>query len=673
MSSVPDPASSVQNVFVFFYSGECRRQGIDRIIRDFDITENQTMTREAGIQTDAFGTALRKLEQWRRFTGAPSIFWPGLLEAMSLLSGARWSVLLRKTPAEKDWRRVADWRGGGARDAEIQEFSRGLDALGNAAEQQKHAVRYLNGATGSLVSNCGIALRLDHESASEMWVAAFYLGSCSQSEATTALKLLRLVQDTASFYNLQRSAQQSQLALSHFTSVLDLMALLDTQRRFMAVAMTLCNELASRHQCDRVSLGWLDGDYIRLQAISHTEKFERKMEAIKSLEQTMEESFDQDEIICWPAAEGDTCVVRDHEDYAESQKVKFLCSVPLRLGGEPQGVVTCERNSEPFLEEEQRLLTLCAEMAVRRLSELKRTDRWFGARVAIAAREQLSKVVGVRHTWPKVTAVAVAIALGVLFFGRMTYRVEAPFILRTDNVTVLAAPFEGFIEEVPVRIGDPVKPNDILLKLDTRDLLLQEAALAADVDRYAREAEKARAVRSLAAGSAAASSLADMRIAEALADQSRARLGLIRFRLKQSAITASFDGVVVEGDLRQRIGAPVKQGDVLFKVARTDQMYIECSVRENEVHDVGDVATGEIAFASQPKLKFPMRITRIEPVAETKDQENVFIVRCQFEGAVEGWCRPGMSGMAKINVGKRTFFWILTHRTIDFLRMFFWM
>jgi hypothetical protein len=31
-----------------------------------------------------------------------------------------------------------------------------------------------------------------------------------------------------------------------------------------------------------------------------------------------------------------------------------------------------------------------------------------------------------------------------------------------------------------------------------------------------------------------------------------------------------------------------------------------------------------------------------------------------------------MSGVCKLPVEKRTLFWIFTHRTVDFLRMFFW-
>ena len=612
---------------------------------------------------EAFAKAIAKLEQLRRYNGAPGPFWNGLIESMAMLCGARLGVLLRKTAgADGEWRRMVVWPEAQKPDAGVQRFALALNELSEAAAAANHSIRSLDEESNSLTNDCAVAGPFDLGSANEAAVGAFYLPDRSDSESKAAATLLRLVQDTPSLYQLQRSTRESQVALSHFTSVLDLMALLNAQHRYMAVAMTLCNELASLHKCDRVSLGWKQGNYARLQAMSHTEKFERKMGAVKALEQTMEESLDQDEFISWPAPENDTRISRDHEKYAHDQSIQNVCSVPLRLNGETVGVITCERNSEPFSDEEQRLLTLCAEMAVRRLSELKRTDRWFGARWATGAREQLGKLVGVEHTWAKVIAVLAAIGLAVLFFGRMTYRVEAPFIVRTENVAILSAPFEGYIEEVPARIGEPVSAREVLLKLDTRELFLQEAAASADLDRYNREAEKSRA----------ANSLAEMRIAQAQAEQSRVRLELIRHRLNQAAITAPFDGVIVEGDLKKRIGAPVKQGDVLFKVARTDLMYVECNVDERDIQEVGDTATGEIAFASQPKLKFPMKVQRIEPVAKIKDKDNIYVVRCDFQKPPESWWRPGMSGVAKINVGKRTFFWILAHRTIDFLRMLFW-
>jgi hypothetical protein len=83
-------------------------------------------------------------------------------------------------------------------------------------------------------------------------------------------------------------------------------------------------------------------------------------------------------------------------------------------------------------------------------------------------------------------------------------------------------------------------------------------------------------------------------------------------------------------------------------------------------------ATGEIAFVSRPDLKFPIRLERIDPVAVPENLENVFIVRVVFPEEVSPWWRPGMSGVAKVNVGKRNILWIFTHRTVDFLRIFFW-
>lgn len=622
------------------------------------------MARDIKAQAEQFARGMRMVENLRHFAGTPAQFWPSLLEATGLLSGAELALLLRKSGDDANgWQRVGVWPPEKVNSPVTQSFLRLAPELANSATENQAALAPLNGATNPNSVDYGLALKLEVGSPQEGVVAVFFLPGFSESQAAAALRHLRLVADTPQIYRLQRAAGESQVKLSHFSSVLDLMALLNAQHRYLAVAMTLCNELAARHKCDRVSLGWLDGEYVKLQAISHTERFEKKMEAVRALEQMMEEALDQDELLVWPPPEGDTRVNRDHGTFAEDQKLKFLCSIPLRLGGETVGVITCERNSEAFGEDEQRLLSLCGEMAVRRLSELKRTDRWFGARLATATREKLAKLVGVEHTWAKVIAILVAVGLGVLFFGRMNYRVEAPFILRTENMAILTAPFNGFIDEVPVEIGDSIPPGGALLKLDTKDLLLEEASSLADLDRYTREAEKARA----------SNSLAEMRIAQAQAEQARVRLELVRYRLSQAEIKSPFAGVVVEGDLKQRIGAPVKQGDALFKVARTDRMYVECDVREYDIHEVRGDATGEIAFLSRPKLKFPVKLERIEPAAQAKDEDNIFIVRCQFDGPVQDWWRPGMSGVAKINVGKRTFFWIISHRTIDFLRMFFWL
>ena len=128
----------------------------------------------------------------------------------------------------------------------------------------------------------------------------------------------------------------------------------------------------------------------------------------------------------------------------------------------------------------------------------------------------------------------------------------------------------------------------------------------------------------------------------------------------------------MEGSLDELLGAPVRKGDVLFKVARIEKMYAELKVSERDIHELAEGATGEIALVSRPDQKFPVRVQRIDPVAVTEEEGNIFLIRALFPEKVAGWWRPGMSGIAKISVGKRNIFWIITHRTIDFLRIFFW-
>jgi hypothetical protein len=168
------------------------------------------------------------------------------------------------------------------------------------------------------------------------------------------------------------------------------MVLVNAEKRFLAAALAFCNGLATRYACDRVSLGWLEHGYIRLKAISRTERFDKNMAAVKALEVVMEEAFDQDDEIVWPAPEGSTLIARDHATFAREQASAHICSLPLRLDDKQIAAITCERAAKAFSHLEVQQLRLACDQAVRRLSELKRSDRWFGSRWATATRKSLA-------------------------------------------------------------------------------------------------------------------------------------------------------------------------------------------------------------------------------------------------------------------------------------------
>jgi len=117
----------------------------------------------------------------------------------------------------------------------------------------------------------------------------------------------------------------------------------------------------------------------------------------------------------------------------------------------------------------------------------------------------------------------------------------------------------------------------------------------------------------------------------------------------------------------------VKQGDALFKVAKIGTLYAEADISEKDVKEILGHSSGEIAFVTQPKLKYPVTVEVVEPAAVTKKDGNVFLVRLKPDGGAPVWWRPGMTGLCKISTEKRSLFWILTHRTVDFLRMKLWL
>ncbi|MDO9218198.1 MAG: histidine kinase, partial [Lacisediminimonas sp.] len=66
-------------------------------------------------------------------------------------------------------------------------------------------------------------------------------------------------------------------------------------------------------------------------------------------------------------------------------------------------------------------------------------------------------------------------------------------------------------------------------------------------------------------------------------------------------------------------------------------------------------------------------VQRITPAASVKDGHNTFPVRAQSLSTHPAWWRPGMTGVAKIDVGYRPLAWVMTHRFIDYLRLTFWL
>ena len=598
---------------------------------------------------------VRNLEACRSFTGPVKAFWALFAQTCGRLAhGCQAQVMVRRAG---QWIVVARWPETGGEPAEQLRSAEAFAPLAQAAVTEGVVTAAASGPAGLSL----IVLALETGEATDGCVLAVTLPLERAKTLAETADLLRLAADTPLLYQRQRQLERVKRDIVYFSQALEVLTALNVHTRFLAVAMSLTNEVATRFQATRVALGWLEEPYIRTQAVSGADRFEKKMEAVQRLEAAMEEARDQDEEIVFPPPPDLHQVTRDHEAYAKSEGVDRLVSIPIRVDGEVRGVLTLERATPAFSEDEVAGLRVLADQVARRLDELRRNDRWFGARWALWWREYFAQWLGPRHTWSKVAAVAGALLVAIVFLVPVSYRVEAPFLMRSDALAHLPAPFDGYLAEVLVRPGDPVTKGQALARLDDSDLLIEESSAKAELQRYSSEAEQAEANRQLA----------DMRVALAMKAQAQARLDLCRYRLARAVVRAPYDGVLVEGDLRERIGAPVRTGEVMMKVTQLAGLYVEMQVPERDINQVLASRTAEVAFASRPEETFVVEVARIEPSAVPDRDGNRFIVRGRLTGDAN-WFRPGMSGIAKINAGQRNLAWIGTHRLVDFLRLKLW-
>ena len=307
-------------------------------------------------------------------------------------------------------------------------------------------------------------------------------------------------------------------------------------------------------------------------------------------------------------------------------------------------------------------IRLVCDLCAPRLVDLAQHDRWIGARLAAEARRQAGRLLGHEHTGLKLLALTIFLAGMLLATVTGEYRIHTAFTLEAQHRQVVAAPFDTFSNTVLVAPGDQVTGGETVLgTLDTAELRLQLAALMAEQLGYRKQMTAAMRDRKTA----------EAHIAEAQHREAEARIRLIRSRIDQARLVAPIDGWVVSEDRKQKIGAPVETGEILFEIAGIDSLRAELYVPETAIADVAETQSGRMAVVGHPDQKTGFVIERINPIAEVIDNQNVFRVRARIVEQ-HGWMRPGMEGEAKISVGPRTYLWIATHRLVNWLRMQLW-
>jgi multidrug resistance efflux pump len=165
---------------------------------------------------------------------------------------------------------------------------------------------------------------------------------------------------------------------------------------------------------------------------------------------------------------------------------------------------------------------------------------------------------------------------------------------------------------------------------------------------------------------------AQAQIVSAQIAQAEAQLSLVEEQLERTVMVAPFDGIIVSGDLSQRLGSPVERGQVLFQVAPLDSYRVVLQVDERDIAHVSTGQRGELTVSSMPGERFEFEVRNITPVNTAKEGRNLFRVEAALLGEPGARLRPGMQGVGKIHVDERKLVWIWTRGFVDWLRLWIW-
>jgi hypothetical protein len=427
-------------------------------------------------------------------------------------------------------------------------------------------------------------------------------------------------------------------------------------------ALAFTTELAARLGAERVSLAAQRRSGMELVAVSHSAEFRPELALVQQIIQVMQECADQGERVAYPALSTEVPRIILAHARLHQQAGHGLVSVPLAHGGRIVGALLVEWAGGavpvgPQVRACERLAAAIAPLVWLR----RRADRPWRDRLMLALDRLPSRLRQRNDPLPKLIAAACAAAVAGVTFVPVPYRVGAPAHLEGAVPRVMAAPFDGFLHRSTVRPGDTVKAGDVVAELADQDLKLE-----------ARKWESALAQHENGVAAALArDDRAQFVISRGKADEARAQLELARQHLERTKLVAPIDGVVIQGELSQSLGAPVQRGDALLTLAPAGQHRLVIEVDERDIAAVRPGQTGRLALSSLPTDTLALVVERVTPVATVREGRNAFEVEARLgEGAAT--LRPGLQGVAKIDAGSHSLAWIATHRLIDWARLASW-
>ncbi|HEX5127764.1 MAG TPA: HlyD family efflux transporter periplasmic adaptor subunit [Rhodocyclaceae bacterium] len=439
------------------------------------------------------------------------------------------------------------------------------------------------------------------------------------------------------------------------------------QPSFTVAATAMASELARAFHCEHVVVGMLAGSTIKLAAWSGVADLRQEFKLARLAAAAMNEAADQQSTLRYPPQADDSPrITLMHADLAGAGVGEAILTVPLISQQRIVGALSLLRadasawQREEIMELENLALVVGPVLDIKQRShESALTRAWRELRLFGASLTSSGSI--------KTKLITAIVTLGIAAGGMIpiTVNITAPAKLEGVVQRSLSTPVDSFIKEVFVHPGDHVKSGQLLLTLADQDLLAEQRRLQSEVARYRGEQGDAFAQQDRA----------KMVSSQAQADEAQAQLDLVDQHLARTQVVAPFDAIVINGDLQQQIGAPVKRGDVLLVLSPSTDFRIVLAVEDKDIGNVHTNMPGKLTLSAMPYDPLNIRVERITPLAKYDGGRNVFEVQAKLTSNAqvnESGLRPGLEGVAKIALDRESIIQAAGGRVMEWLRFKLW-
>jgi HlyD family secretion protein len=234
------------------------------------------------------------------------------------------------------------------------------------------------------------------------------------------------------------------------------------------------------------------------------------------------------------------------------------------------------------------------------------------------------------------------------------------------NVVEVKSKASGLITSMPVETGMNVRPGDLLVQVDMRDVQNQynqsEADLRAAEARLQvstaqkRRADEMFAARVITAQEHEAATL-DFANAQANVVRARANLDLAQQRREDARVSAPVAGTIIEktvslGQVITSATGAFGGGTTLLKMADLGRVRVRALFNETDIGQIQSTQAATVVVDAYPDRRFVGLVEKIEPQAVVQQGVTMFPVLVTLDNS-DGALKPGMNGEVSVLIDQR--------------------